>query len=188
MELEEARNYADNIIKGMMSMLVVVNLEGKIKTINKKTEELLEYEKKELIGRPISVIFAEDWIRVEEIIKEGFVQNVDQTFLTKGGRKISVLLSSSVLFNLSSSPAQEVKYTNESVHIKLDLLPQDQLLSKLNSYLTTNINFSGKAEVDFNIPGAIVVHDSGNIAINGRDVFIESQNRIVRRVHHRQVY
>ena len=77
-----------------------------------------------------------------------------------------------VLSGITSSEAQTVKYSKESVFIKINLLPKGQLNSLAPAF-SRDITFSGKAEKDFDFPETITVEDPGNIANEGRDVFIE---------------
>lgn len=101
------RDYTDSIIESMIDTLIVVDPDGKIKTINRAAVELLGYEKKSLIGKPVVAILAEEEEEEEELVfkksgladlmRNGFVRNVEKTYLSKEGRKIPVLFSGSVL-------------------------------------------------------------------------------------------
>ncbi len=51
-----SKAYVDNIIESMIDTLVVVDQNGKIKTVNKSTLDVLGYEKKDLIGNDINMI------------------------------------------------------------------------------------------------------------------------------------
>jgi PAS domain S-box-containing protein len=103
-ELRETREYTENIIKSMLDALLVVNPDTTIKTVNKAIINLLGYKENELIGKPISMIFAAaeeglhlDAIGLKELIKKGFVREVEKTLLAKDGNKIPVLFSGSVM-------------------------------------------------------------------------------------------
>ena len=54
-----------------------------------------------MIGKTIAVIISEEKVfrgsGVEKLIKNGFVQVVEKTYLTKDGRRIPVLFSGSVM-------------------------------------------------------------------------------------------
>ena len=58
-ELEESRKYINNVIKSMNDMLIVINPDGKIKTINKAVERTLGYNEEELVEQPVSIIFTD---------------------------------------------------------------------------------------------------------------------------------
>jgi len=108
--LEEAKNYTDSIIKSMIDTLIVVSPQGNILTVNAATCTMLGYEEKELIGQSIEKIFVEEEEEEEEeeelvfkgtgiddLIKKGFISNVEKTYLTKDGRKMPVLFSGSAM-------------------------------------------------------------------------------------------
>jgi PAS domain S-box-containing protein len=125
-----SKDYVDNIIRNMVDSLIVVNLDGKIKTINRATEELLGYNEKELIGQPIgTVIEAEEFSlfsnpKIDEIIINSSSLNVERTYVSKDGRKIPVLFSGSVMFD-NDGKAQGI------VCVAQDITEQKQTLEAL---------------------------------------------------------
>ena len=104
-ELREAKEYIDNVIRSMADTLIVTNPNGIIRTVNQATLDLLGYEESELIGKPIETILAEQELSPEELAKSGFVlsvegeyvRNVENSYLSKDGRRIPVLFSGSVM-------------------------------------------------------------------------------------------
>ena len=97
-----SKDYVDNIIGSMRDVLIVVDSDMKIRTVNKATCELLGYKEKEIIGEPVEIIFAETEIllkekKLEKLIEEGEVKNFETSFRTKDSRNIPVLFSSSVM-------------------------------------------------------------------------------------------
>jgi len=101
-ELLSAKAFTDNIIRSMSNSLLVVNKDQTIRTANQATYELLGYTPEELIGRPFSLIFAEGYyndIGLDELINKGFTRNVETTYISKYGQKISMLFTASVIFN-----------------------------------------------------------------------------------------
>lgn len=104
-ELEESRKYINNIIESMNDMLIVVDPDGKIKTINRAVERTLGYSEEEIIGQSIGIIFAErnDTALYEslhdDLVGRFLSQNVERVFLSKDGRRITILFSSSVLYD-----------------------------------------------------------------------------------------
>ncbi len=103
--LEKAKDYTDNIIKSMIDTLIVVDSDGKIKTINRATEELLGYKGDELIGQSVGMMFEEEeeedllfkGTRLEKLLKEGSVRDYDMAYLTKGKERIPVDFNGSVM-------------------------------------------------------------------------------------------
>lgn len=101
-ELLAAKAFTDNIIRSMSNSLLVVNKDKTIRAANQATCDLLGYSRKELIGKPFSMIFAEGYysgIGLDDLIDKGFTRNVETTYLTKYGEKIRMLFTASVIFN-----------------------------------------------------------------------------------------
>ncbi|MEW6086963.1 MAG: HD domain-containing phosphohydrolase [bacterium] len=101
-EIIQAKEYVNNIIHYMYEALFVISTEGYIKTVNGSACELLGFEEKELIGKPVEVIFAEEDFMasrtgLEDLIKEEYVRNTEEVFLSKSGERIPVIFSSSVM-------------------------------------------------------------------------------------------
>jgi len=104
-ELEESRKYINNVIKSMNDMLIVINPDGKIKTINKAVERTLGYNEEELVEQSVSIIFTDkDSIPLQQALYDdstikNLSQNVEKIFISKDGKSITVFLSSSVLYD-----------------------------------------------------------------------------------------
>lgn len=60
----------EDIVSKMSDLLVLVNQDGNIIKLNRRTIELLEYEESELIGKPLDTIFNE-----KEFVKDEFEKN-----------------------------------------------------------------------------------------------------------------
>jgi PAS domain S-box-containing protein len=101
-ELIAAKAYTDNIIRSMSNSLLVVNKDQTIRAANQSTYDLLGYTREELIGKPLSMIFAEGYysgIRLDDLINQSFTRNSETTYLSKYGEKIRMLCTASVIFN-----------------------------------------------------------------------------------------
>ena len=98
-----SKDYVDNIIKSMINSLIVVSPENKIIRTNAATCILLGYGEKELVGRPVETIFGasgsgkDPWMKT--MLKDNHVSNIEETYLTKNGQEIPVLLSASVMYD-----------------------------------------------------------------------------------------
>jgi PAS domain S-box-containing protein len=95
-----SKNYVDKIIESMADMLIVVNSEAKIEMVNRATLDLLGYEKKELIGKQVDVIFdgaGTDHKFLDEIIRTKSLRNLETELVGKGTQRISVSLSGSLI-------------------------------------------------------------------------------------------
>ena len=93
---------AENIISAMDEFLILLDQEGNILTVNKATLNSLQYEQKELEGKSVSMLFQEDNFKknlLEKITKEEVIKNHDSNLLTKTGKKVPIIYSSSLLKN-----------------------------------------------------------------------------------------
>lgn len=82
----------------MNDTLILVTPEGLIKMVNQAACDLLGYRAEELIDQHVGTIFANnDGKDTDDLIKHGDVGNIEKTYLSKDGRKIPVLFSSSVM-------------------------------------------------------------------------------------------
>ena len=88
---------AETSISSMSDSLVVVSPNGAITLTNKATEELLEYKEKEIIGKPLEMLFGKDEKRLENLLKSVTTENFRMEYLTKDKKTIPVNLSSSVV-------------------------------------------------------------------------------------------
>ncbi|MDQ1328612.1 MAG: hypothetical protein QG641_1897, partial [Candidatus Poribacteria bacterium] len=104
-ELEESRKYINNVIKSMDDMLIVINPNGKITTINRAVERTLGYNEEELVEQSVSIIFTDkDSISLQQALYDGSIitnlsQDVEKILISKDGKSLTVLLSSSVLYD-----------------------------------------------------------------------------------------
>lgn len=97
-------NYLNSIYKGIVDMCIVLDPEHVIISINEKVRTLLQYEEKELIGKPISFICdsiyaTSDTFSKEILEKEGFYYNIERNFKAKNGATIPVSCSGSLLYD-----------------------------------------------------------------------------------------
>lgn len=58
--LAASKAYTESIIRNFLDTLIVVDTDAKIQTVNPATCHLLGYTEEELIGKPVSIIFAEE--------------------------------------------------------------------------------------------------------------------------------
>ncbi len=99
-----SKDYVDNIIQSMINSLIVVTQEDTIQTVNKATCDLLGYRPEELLEQPIDKILSKDETQAmsrgtgtKELIKKGFIQEIETIYMSKDGCKIPVLFSGSVI-------------------------------------------------------------------------------------------
>ena len=99
-ELRDAREYLEGIVENSADIIITVNPDGFIQTVNRGAEEALGYLREELIGRRIEILFADPRERDVAIARLGHgdnVANYETHFLTKTGAVRDVLLTLSRL-------------------------------------------------------------------------------------------
>jgi len=99
-----SKDYVDSIIRSMNDTLIVVDPDSVIRSVNKATCELLEYEQNELVGKEINQIMPHEAnlfnnARPPDITGELTVVNQEIEYVTKIGIKIPMLFSAAVLKN-----------------------------------------------------------------------------------------
>ena len=92
---------ADNIISTMVDALILISSNGRILTINPASLNLRGYKKDEIIGKPFDVLIGNrstsHGIELQDLIANEAVKNKETTLMTKMGKEISVLFSSSII-------------------------------------------------------------------------------------------
>jgi len=94
------KDYTNNIVESMVDTLIVFDLVGKIKTANRALLNLLGYEKKEIIGKPMQTIMNDKVfmkINVQEPLEEDSIVNYELTYKSKNGKSIPMLFSGSAM-------------------------------------------------------------------------------------------
>ncbi len=97
-----SKQYVDNIIHSMADALIVVDSSLLIETVNQATTELLEFDREELLGKPIDQIIRIDSkssVTTEMLSDWTMHQNVELDFIQKFGQCVPVSFSGSVLKN-----------------------------------------------------------------------------------------
>ena len=98
------RNYLKNIYEGIPDMVFILNEKGKIEDINSAVSQSLGYNSRQLIDKPLNVIFEDDQqidiIKLKDAIKEfGTITNYEQHLITKNKTSIPVSCSFSHIKN-----------------------------------------------------------------------------------------
>lgn len=99
-----SKAYVDNIIESMIDTLVVIDKNGKIKTVNKSTLNILDYEEKDLIGKDISMILNDKDNpiadgRLSDIWKKDMLKNYDITYHTRNNEDIPMNFCGRIMRN-----------------------------------------------------------------------------------------
>lgn len=88
-----SRAYLNNVFGSMSDAVVVTNADGTIRTANQAVTKLLGFEEKELLGKPVSMLFS-DLLGHEEI---GELRGHDVDCPSRSGERITVSVSASPL-------------------------------------------------------------------------------------------
>ncbi|MFQ5949818.1 MAG: PAS domain S-box protein, partial [Nitrospiria bacterium] len=93
-----SKDYFDKIISSMADMLVVVDSELTIQTVNTATCKTLGYDASALIEKPLSVILPEGpFHAIRGLVEKGSAWSGETTYLTKEGGTKPVSFSASVM-------------------------------------------------------------------------------------------
>ncbi|MEM7712916.1 MAG: ATP-binding protein [Cyanobacteria bacterium P01_A01_bin.68] len=129
--LTASKQYIDQVVTSMADALLVTTPSGKIKTINRSAQILLEYDEAEICGESISTILQEVENWKEEIEQRGNVQTplfgpitplikeVETFCKTKNGTKIPVAFS-------CSKVQTEIEHFQGYVYILRDMTARKQ--------------------------------------------------------------
>jgi PAS domain S-box-containing protein len=106
-ELRDAMEYFEGIVANSADIIITVNPEGLIQTVNRGAEQVLGYQKEELIGQRIELLFADP--RERDVAISGLqdrdnVTNYETRFLTKNKEVRNVLLTLSRLRDRDGNP------------------------------------------------------------------------------------
>lgn len=99
-----SKSYVDSIIQNMNDTLIVIDLGGKIKSMNRAAMSLLKFNLDELVGKPNRIIFANKEDAIEEnkfytLMHNGKIANIETYLKDKYGKVIPVLSSLALLKN-----------------------------------------------------------------------------------------
>jgi PAS domain S-box-containing protein len=105
-ELEQARQYLENIVTHMGEALLVLDPEGIIKTTNPMACRMLDYADEDLKGLSIGDVFEEGedaeagafmgtWL--EALIRTGALEKIEARFIAKDGTRVPILFSRTAL-------------------------------------------------------------------------------------------
>jgi PAS domain S-box-containing protein len=128
MELKSTRDYLEGIVENSADIIITVGPSGRIRTFNRGAETTLGYNRYEVIGKRIEMLFAdpnERRVAIERLKDTDNVINYETHFLTKDGRIRDVILTLSRLrdpdgnhlgtFGISKDVTRENELKRESL-------------------------------------------------------------------------
>ena len=107
-ELQQSRNYLENVINNMGEALLLLEPSGKIKAANPAAYRMLGYASGELLDMLIGDVFEEEeqgqanafmgtWL--EALIRTGTLSSIEACFIARDDRRVPVLFSRTALIN-----------------------------------------------------------------------------------------
>ena len=107
-QLDQAKQYLENILSHMGEALLLLSPEGVIREVNPAACEMLGYPRAELIGMSIGDVFEEEGVAqagafmgtwLEALIRTGALRDIDAAFISKSGERLPILFSRTALLN-----------------------------------------------------------------------------------------
>jgi diguanylate cyclase (GGDEF)-like protein/PAS domain S-box-containing protein len=101
------------VLNGLLDGIVLVNMNGDVIYVNKAFEKMLGYQASELVGRPALALPTYQSIKegsnkaaalFKQVIEKGYADPVDMVALTKGGKRIPLSFTSSVIQDAGGNP------------------------------------------------------------------------------------
>jgi PAS domain S-box-containing protein len=108
-QLKASMEYTQNILQSMNDMLIVSSPDGKIRTVNRASCQLLEYAEDELVGQSLSLVMKTSAPMLDPAQNQVNRASSEGKLITKNGQEIPVLLSSAALLS-ETSGAQYIVY------------------------------------------------------------------------------
>lgn len=107
-ELQQAKNYLENIINNMGEAMLLLGPSGTIKSANPAACRMLGYAEADLIGMSIGDVFEEEepeqanafmgtWL--EALIRTGTISSIEARFIARNGERVPILFSRTALMD-----------------------------------------------------------------------------------------
>jgi PAS domain S-box-containing protein len=107
-ELQQSKQYLENVIDNMGEALLVLSPAGRIKSANPAACRMLGYDEQALCGMSIGDVFEEDeqeqanafmgtWL--EALIRTGTISSIEASFIAKDNRRVPILFSRTAITN-----------------------------------------------------------------------------------------
>jgi PAS domain S-box-containing protein len=135
-KLERTRDYLDNLIQNSADMIVSTGRRRIVTLFNRRAEAVLGYEAREVVGRPVDMLFQQGEVeRVEENLKrasDGTLMEHDIWLKNKKGVAIPARLTASLIYDREGRVTGSFGACTDLTQIKAleeELMKQQKLLA-----------------------------------------------------------
>jgi PAS domain S-box-containing protein len=132
-QVEQSKEYLENIVSNSSDMIVTTDLQGRIVTFNPGAERMLGYSHDEVIGVDVEKFWNSPEERrrlMQEVNAAGAVNNYPATLIDKGGHEVEISLSLAQLKDSSGQVLGTVgisKDVTEENRLRRQLIEQERL-------------------------------------------------------------
>jgi len=152
-----SKKLVDNVFDSIADMLLVLDVDGKIKSVNKATIELLGFKEKELVKNDVNILFAEEEHlfesnNFEELVRLGALFNYETNIKSKENKEIPVLISLSIMTTddkHANGIVLIIKDIAEQKHTRLQL--EEEKLKALETASVLQIEIETRKEIEENL-------------------------------------
>lgn len=162
-EVRRNKEYLENILANSSDMIITTDLDGKIVTFNPGAENMLKFQKEEVLGRDIESLWKTPEERrqlMADVRTRGFVNNHPATLIDKDGGEVEISLSLSQLKDSDGRLLGTVgvsKDMTEENRLRRRLAKQEKELREAHDFLNKSIQSSPNAIMATDIKGNILV-------------------------------
>ncbi len=177
--LVSVKTYNENILNSLNDMgdlLVILDLEGRIKRVNRAACLRLGYSEQELVGREAGLIVAGGeslftGAGFQRLIAEGTVAGYEMAYCARDGTTIPMLVSGSVMIGEDGATREIVGIGRDiSEHLKAEEMAKNLLLvQEIHHRIKNNLQV---------ISSLLYLQSSYVQDAKTREMFKESQNRV----------
>jgi len=159
-ELRSAMEYLGSMVENSADIIITVTPDGFIETFNRGAEQALEYDRIEVIGKPVEMLFADPGernIAIARLNDADNVKNFGIRFLTKNGQTRAALLTLSYLRDRDGNSIG-------TIGISKDVTQEKELQDELRfakEYLEGMVENSADAIITVNAEGLIETFNRG---------------------------